>query len=146
MHQSRVFGVFGVFLVILAVAHQIFGAFRAWSFNPTVEFGVVYKAIAFPSIIGVAALFRFAMFAVRPVSYTWQFLSWWLLALSICLYGWENHPYFRFQTCTEEGICYGIYDIRAPDWLLAFGTFYLFFSLVRFVITVVYVTKKQRMK
>lgn len=147
MQSTRILGLTGAAVVILAVINQLHRTYNAWSTNESVEIEFVYQIFGLIGCVGVTAIIRFGVIVVHPQRYLWTVMSWWLLAVAVGFYVRENHFYFQSsQTCSEDGVCFGIYDMRGPDGLVSVGMYYLFFSLVRFVFTLAYISKRPRLK
>lgn len=152
MHKSRLIGIVAALLIVLCVVREVSRFFTALSIHEElIAVAVIRKElclIGFAVLVSIVALWRVVILAwSRSHSYVWQILSWWLLVLGLSSYIWLAAPANPSSVCDENGVCFGIYDMRNyTNFVAISGLLFILLSLFRFLATVAYVVTRNRLK
>jgi hypothetical protein len=151
MHSSRAVGISGASLIVCAVLYEV-SKFLTFLSGNEGSIGIaairteIYLA-GLAIIVAITAMFRIVVLAARIKWFGWQIFSWFLLSSVLCLYIWLRSPSNPSEYCDENGVCFGIYDMRDyTNWVAIAGTIYILFSVVRFLFTSAYIFVRQRIR
>ncbi|MFN0138478.1 MAG: hypothetical protein ACKVQW_00130 [Pyrinomonadaceae bacterium] len=152
MRGTRLIGIVGALAIVLCVAREVSRFFWALSIHEElIAVAVIRKELSltgFAVLVGIIALSRvFVLAWSRSVSYKWHVLNWWLLVLGLCVYIWSVMPVNTSTVCDDNGVCFGIYDIRDNTNFVAIGgTLFILLSFFRFLATIAYAVTRNRLK
>lgn len=139
MSESRIFGIVGVIVVLVATVYETWNIFRVLELvseavGPELQ-AIVRDDVTLNCVIAATFVARLVTLGFsRRIPNLLVSLSWVAASLMIVFYVWRKAP-GTSESCNSEGICFTFYDATyGPDIIAIAGMVYIFFGLCKIVV------------